>query len=398
MKIEKRTKSTSFHTIDIVTVSLAHLVHDTYTAFLPPLLPLLITKLSLNYSIAGLLSFFLRLPSLFNPFVGMIADKLHLRYFIIVAPFLTALTMSMLGMAHNMAVLLLLLFAAGISSTLFHVPSPVMIKQVAGGRVGMGMSFFMLGGEGARTLGPLIVLGAVSLWGLEGCWRLVFPGLIASIILYFRLGRTAIRQEFKARENKADPWHAFNKERPYFAALIGIFLMRAAMQSSLMIFLPTYLTARGESLWFGGMALSLLQLAGAGGTFIAGSLSDHIGRKQTLFISSGLAPVLVLLFTMMSGIPAMIMLVPIGILLFACGPVLLATVQDIETENPAFLNSIYMTISFVIGSGIAVLVGFSGDTIGLVATYRLSCVLAFAAIPFIIKLPRHGKPEKRGVR
>ena len=253
----------------------------------------------------------------------------------------------------------------------------------------MGMSFYMLGGESARTLGPLVILGAVSLWGLEGCWRLVFPGLIASIILYFRLGHTEIRQECKAHTDKVNHWHTLNKERSYFITLSGIFLMRAALQSSLMIFLPTFLTARGESLWFGGMALSLLQFAGAGGTFIAGSLSDHIGRKMTLLISAILSPVLVVLFTMMSGISAMIMLVPIGIMLFASGPVLLATVQDIKTENPAFLNSIYMTISFIIGSGTAVLVGFFSDTFGLVTTFRLSCVLAFAAIPFIIKLPKH---------
>ena len=167
-------------------ISVAHFLHDVYSSFLAPILPLLIDKLGMSYFIVGVISMVQRLPSLLNPFVGLLADRVSVRYFLIIAPALTTISMSLLGIAPSVVVLAILLFVMGISSTLFHVPGPVFIRRLAGDKIGRGMSFYMLGGELARTVGPLVILGAVSLWGLEGSYRLLPFGLFASIILYFR--------------------------------------------------------------------------------------------------------------------------------------------------------------------------------------------------------------------
>ncbi len=135
-------KKNTFQTIDAVAISIAHHLHDIYSSFLAPILPLLIEKLSISYTSAGLLTVAQRLPSLLNPFVGLIADKISIRYFVIFAPSITAISMSLLGIAPNYAVLVGLLLVMGISATLFHVPAPVMMKRISGDRIGMGMSFF----------------------------------------------------------------------------------------------------------------------------------------------------------------------------------------------------------------------------------------------------------------
>jgi len=62
--------------------------------------------------------------------------------------------MSFLGHSNSITMLFILLFIAGASVSLFHVPSPVMIKTVSGDQIGTGMSFYMVGGVLARTLGP----------------------------------------------------------------------------------------------------------------------------------------------------------------------------------------------------------------------------------------------------
>lgn len=172
-----------FHFGNVATISFAHLVHDVYSSFLAPLLPLLIDKLSISYSLAGMLSVFQRLPSFLNPVIGILADKMAVRYLLIVSPAITAVSMSLLGVAPSYTVVVILLLVMGLSSAMFHVPAPVMIKHVSGARIGKGMSIFMLGGELARTLGPLFVLSAVSLWGLEGTYKLIPIGLAASFIL-----------------------------------------------------------------------------------------------------------------------------------------------------------------------------------------------------------------------
>ena len=166
-------KNDQFQTSNVLTISIAHLVHDIYSSFLAPILPLLIEKLGISYSLAGLLSVLQRIPSLLNPIIGLIADKVSVRYFLVIAPALTATVMSLLGVTTHYTVLAILLFIMGLSAALFHVPGPVMIKHVSGDRIGKGMSFYMLGGELARTLGPLIILAAVSLWGLEGTYKLI---------------------------------------------------------------------------------------------------------------------------------------------------------------------------------------------------------------------------------
>lgn len=123
-------KNNKFQINNVLSISFGHFIHDTYTAFLAPLLPLLIEKLQITYAIAGLLSAILRAPSMLNPFVGLIADKISLRYFIILGPAITSIAMSLLGVAPNLSSVIVLLLITGISSTIFHVPSPVMIKNL----------------------------------------------------------------------------------------------------------------------------------------------------------------------------------------------------------------------------------------------------------------------------
>ncbi|MBT7887942.1 MAG: MFS transporter, partial [Deltaproteobacteria bacterium] len=94
-------KKNNFQTVDAVAISITHLLHDIYSSFLAPILPLLIEKLSISYSSAGFLTVAQRLPSLLNPFVGLIADKISIRYFVIFAPAITAISMSLLGIAPN---------------------------------------------------------------------------------------------------------------------------------------------------------------------------------------------------------------------------------------------------------------------------------------------------------
>ncbi len=326
-----------------------------------------------------------RLPALFNPVVGIIADKKDFRPFIIMAPAITAISMSLLGAAPTYTVLAILLFTMGIGSTLFHVPSPVIIKRVAGDRVGKGLSLYMLGGETARTLGPLVILGAVSLWGLEGTYRLIPLGIIASLVLYSKLSH--INSSREVANKRIGLKSTFKKHLVFFTILASIAFFSGFMKSALTVFLPTYMHLQGKSLWMGGAALVILQFAGAGGTLFFGSISDRIGRKPSLLIIAITSPVFMWLLAAGNGFFTIPILVIMGFLLFASTPVLLAIVQDINSERPAFINGIYMSITFLMGALAVMLVGIISDWIGLGNTYKLSAVLALGAIPFISMLP-----------
>ena len=371
---------------NVLTVSFAHLSHDIYSAFLAPLLPLLISKLGISLSMAGLLDVTRKLPSLFNPFVGLIADRVCVRYFIIITPAITGITMSLLGIAPSYPILLILLFVAGISNTLFHVPSPVMIKHVSADQVGKGMSYYMLGGELARTLGPLLITAAISWWGLEDSWRVMPLGIIASIILYLKLKNISINKDFQRKKKETGARETFKKLIPFFLIIFGITIFRAAMKLALTLYLPTFLTQQGNTLWLAGISLAVLQFSGAIGTFFAGPISDKFGRKNILLITSIVNPILMWIFISANGSFMIPLLIIMGFFLFASGPVLLALVQDTDSDHPSFVNGIYMTISFGVSSLMVLLIGFLGDSFGLIITYKICAIVSIASIPFIIML------------
>ncbi|MGD8998589.1 MAG: MFS transporter, partial [Anaerolineae bacterium] len=175
--------ATDFQAGRVATVSAAHGVHDTYTAFLPSLLPVFIANLALSKTEAGLLTVFMQAPSLFQPFIGHLADRFSLRYLVILAPAVTAAMMSLLGIAPGYATLALLLVLAGLSSAGIHSVGPVMAGRLSGSRLGRGMGFWMVGGELGRTLGPIVIVSALRIVTLRGTPWLMIAGLGMSVLL-----------------------------------------------------------------------------------------------------------------------------------------------------------------------------------------------------------------------
>ncbi|MEN8151664.1 MAG: MFS transporter, partial [Planctomycetota bacterium] len=90
-------------TSKVVTIAAAHAAHDTYSAFLPPLLPVFIEKLSLARAEAGLLVVFLQGPSLLQPLIGRLGDRRDLRALLVLTPAVTAAAMCLLGIASGFA-------------------------------------------------------------------------------------------------------------------------------------------------------------------------------------------------------------------------------------------------------------------------------------------------------
>ncbi len=379
--------SKKFQAGKVTSISFAHLIHDIYSSFLAPILPLLIEKFGLSYTLASVLSISQRLPSIIYPLVGIIADKYPIRLFVILTPLITAISMSLLGVAPSYAVLCILLFVAGLSSIFFHAPTPVLVKEVSGNRVGKGMSFYMIGGEFARTLGPLIILGAISLWGLEGTYKLIPFALLASVIIYIKLKNIDTHKKAVGNAD-ARVWKTFHKILPLILIMSGVIFFRQFMKSGLTTFLPTYFgDFKNQEYWIGVMALVVYEGAGILGTFFGGTLSDKLGRKKVLIASGILSPLLLLLFLHVSGIYVFIILLLLGFFQFSSSPVLLAYIQEIDSDHPSFVNSIYMFLSFGFGSLTLLFFGVMSDWVDINFSLNVSAYVALGAIPFIFLLP-----------
>lgn len=376
-----------FQTGNVLLISFSHLLHDTYGGFLAPLLPLLIQKLGFSYALAGFLTAAQRFPSLINPWLGALADKFQVRYFVIIGPAVTAIAMSLLGVAPSYSTLIVLLAIMGISSACYHVPTPVMLRKIAGKQVGKSMSFYMFGGELARTVSPLVVVVGVSLWGLEGTYRLIAPGLLASLFLYLKFRHVKIQQHVPSAASPIGMIQTVKGLLPLFLGLAGLTVFMGALKAAMLAFLPSYLTSKGYSVSLAGISLSVLQAGGVAGVLTAGYFSDKFGRKIILLIVLIASPIFLGFFLMFPGIFSFPILIVLGFFLFSTGPVILALVQETNTDRPAYVNGIYMMIDFVIISLMTIMVGAFSDWFGFENTYRFCLVWILGAIPCLWLLP-----------
>jgi MFS transporter, FSR family, fosmidomycin resistance protein len=387
MREEETQNTAEFQTGKVTAISAAHLSHDVFSSFLAPLLPLLIAKLGLSLSMVALLDIARKIPQLSNPLIGLLADRICVKYLVIISPAVTAVCMSFLGMAPTFPVLFILLLVSGFSAAAFHVPGPVLIKHYSGTSSGRGMSFYMFGGEMARTLGPLLITAAVSWWGLEGSYRVLPVGLLASVVMFFRLRNLKPMERQKRTKVDFGSSGSFRQVKPLFIGLAGFLIFRMGLKSALTLYLPTYLVDHGETLWMAGIALSMLQFSGAVGILGAGWIAGRFGHRPVLMVITVLTPVMALGLAFSDGIFTVPLLLITGVLIFASSPILLAVVQDTNTTRPAFINSLFMTLN-VIASGLAALfIGSMGDHFGLELTFQISAGMTILAVPFVLFFP-----------
>jgi FSR family fosmidomycin resistance protein-like MFS transporter len=231
-------------------------------------------------------------------------------------------------------------------------------------------------------------VAAVTQWGLEGTYKVMPLGLIASVILFFRLKKIDIRKDVEVKKGFSYYSSSFKKFLPIFLVLAGITLTRGFMKSALTLYLPTFLREQGNDIWTAGVALSVLQLSGVAGTFFSGTLSDKIGRKRMLLIIAIASPILMWLFVSYHEILAFPILIVIGFFLVAPQSVMLAVIHELDTDNLPFVNGIYMTINFLISSLCLLAVGWVSDHIGLLLTFKIAAGLAIGAIFFVLKLKK----------
>ena len=258
------------------------------------------------------------------------------------------------------------------------------------------MSFFMLGGELARSVGPLIILAGISVWGFEGTFRLIPLGFGASAFLYFRLSKFPPAPERHGSGEggkRSGTLDSLKGAWKFLLLIMGLVLTRQLVASALTSFLPVYMKTRGSTLWVAGGALSILEFSGAAGTLASGWISDIIGRKNMLLMIAIAGPLLMGIFLLVSGVVVVPIIVLLGFVVLSTQPVMLALVQDMAKDHPSMFNGIYVSMSFSGGAAVSLLVGILGDALGIRTALALCAFFSLGATPLVLKLPGKGKTD-----
>ena len=374
-----------FQTAEIISVAVAHGAHDTYFSYLPTILPKLIENLGMTTTQAGLLTAFSQVPNLLQPLIGHLADRKNLKLLVVLAPTLSGMLITLVGIAPSFGMAALLMLLAGFSTAGFHAIAPAMVSSRAGKKVGRGMGFFMVGGEMGFGLGPLVVatIGALTLRGLP--WLMTL-GMLASVILYFRLKNVStVRQ---AKEEASLPVRqALLEMRSVIVPIIGAIFVTGFLNANIVNYLPTFMSSEGSAFALAGISLTVVEIGGTLGVFLMGMFSDRISPR-TIALGGTLCSVAFALgFLGVQGWLRMVMLAGVGLTGFMANPAFLTIIQTRFSRNRALANGVYMSSSFLLRSLVVVLVGMLADRFGMRPVFTGSAFAALLAIPIILLLP-----------
>ena len=364
-----------------ISISAAHFVHDVFSSFLPVVLPLLIEKIGLSLLAAGSFTLIFRLPTFWSPFIGRVADRKDLRVLAALAPAVTAIGMSLLGMASGYTSVCLLLFVAGISSVLMHVLGPVIIARSTPGQYGRGMGFWMLGGEASRALGPVFAAWSITVLGFEGLYPLMGFGIVFSLLLLVYLRRVDLPEALPSTSRTASSW---KKLVVRMVPLSSVIIARAVMVGTLVTFLPTYLVSTGQSVWIGGLAFALMQFFGIFGTLLGGYACDRYGARPVLLIFFLLSGALQLSMVYAQGWILYPVLALLGCFIFTIAPVNMAVLQETFRDEKGAANGLYTTVNFAATALAAVVMGWVGDRWGLGSAFFLNGLVGIIAVPAVL--------------
>lgn len=372
--------SRSFQERRVWPLSLAHGLNDGYGAFLSALMPLLIERLGISLTLAGLLTSVRASIASFGQWpLGLAADRFGPRMFALLGPALTVTAMCLLGAVPSYAGVAALLVLAGLGTAAFH-PAGASLVPEGGGR-GLRMAFFSAGGTLGVALGPLLVTQVVSRFGLSALPFLLFPAALFLALLGLTLPRGSAFP--RSRRNFARHPHKTSVLR-----LWGMGMFRDVVGTSVSGFLAVVWTQRGMPLTLAGFSLAIYALAGALGDLVGGRLSDRYGRKNVLVGAIVLAIPALYLFLLTKGPLSLVFLALFGCASAASVPVSVVYGQELMPESRGLVSGLLLGLAWGVGSLLVTAVGALADHIGLEPALGFVGLALVPAALLALSLPR----------
>ena len=346
-------------------VAIAHGVNDMYASFLNPLLPRIMDKLGLSIALAATLAMVLSISaSVLQPLAGYLADRHGPKLFVVLAPVVSGVFLSMIGLAPSFTILVVLLILGGVGSAAFHPPAASMATSLATGQgSGLRLSFFSFGGAIGFAVGPMVAVGLISVVGLSGLWFAMIPGLTMAAVIYHRLPANGARP---SATPPPSPARVLKTLKGPLGVVFGISAVGAFVQRVYLTMEPIIAAQAGVSEAMGAVALSIYLGAQAVGTLTGGFLTDRMDRR-TLLVGLTLlsVPTHMLALWLPAGTGGALAFAALsGFLNMALLPPIVVIAQEILPEGTGVGSGIVMGLAWAVGSVGVLGTGIVGDLVG----------------------------------
>lgn len=389
----------SFDGFRVFILALGHLVNDSYSNVVPPLLPMLKSAYGLSYAASGMLmTVYTITSSIVQPLFGYYADKHGRRWLMALSTAWIAFFMSLIGAisylgldtSGSYTVLISLIALAGFGSASYHPQASTMVPRISGDHKGFGVSLFSAGGNLGYAIMPLLVVPVTALWGLTGTLAFLIPGFIMTLLLY----RYAPEAQFTGAHLRLEELikDITSVIKPLMV-VTGIVCMRAWIFFGLITFLPLYFAFRNESPTVASVHLFILLLFGAIGGLIGGAASDRYGRKFVIVSTLLVTGPLMYLALATDGYIEWALTAMAGMALLASFSPAVLIAQNLIPKNQGVASGIILGLAIGIGGLGVSLTGAFADAFGITAAVYSLVILPVAGTLMALALPGSIKPK-----
>lgn len=332
----------------LASISWIHFLNDGSANFLPGILPAILIALGEPIKMAGIIMSSLLIGQAFQPLMGLLSDKLGGKKLLFIGLASSTIGGALLGVAHQLWMLITLLLLIGLGSAMFHPQALATARSLSRERQGLTVSIFMVGGELGRGVWPTLVSLLVVHYGLTSLWVLAIPALITIPFVNKTI------PSLPKREKATAPLNVKNHLFPTIT-LVGFASMKALATAGILTFFPVLWNLQGGSLVGGASVLTTFLVVGVIGNLSGGHLADKVGRRIIILSAGMTATVLIPLLIFSHGLYLWILAGIIGIAVHATSPITILIGQDIFSENRS------------LGSGLAA--GFSNGIAALLVFF-----------------------------
>lgn len=360
-------------------MTLGHLVIDSNAALLFALLPLFVTQLQINLAQAGALATLLLMTSsVTQPLFGYWQDRHPTFPMSGVGLLIAGLAMGLTGFVTSYAQMVALVVAAGLGVAAFHPQAVAQAARASVDNQQWGVAIFFTGGSTGTAIMTLLIVPLASIFGPHATLVVLIPAVVAAA-LFARAYRTWIRPTPR-EQGSATAAASMRAVALPLSMLLSVSILRSAVMTAYLTFLPTLVVVRTGSLGLGAVALAAFLFAGSIGALLGGAAAHAFGSARVVVLSLiagliGLLPV--------PWLPGPL-LVPwvfvAGVLMFASEAQVTALAQRLLPAFVGVASSLMMGVGLGLGNLGALVTGAIADRRGIQVALTATAFLMVGAI------------------
>jgi len=373
-------------------LSAGHLAVDFAGGALPALLPFLAEEFRLSYTLVAVLVLASTLAgSVLQPVFGLWSDRRGGAWLLPAGVAIGGVGMALAAVAPSYWLCCLFVVLSGLGTAAYHPEGSKFAAYASGARRASGMALFSIGGNVGYALGAIVVTPLVLWLGLDGGLLVMVPclavaALLLSLVPFLR--RLVPAQGTRARAR-------LGSDRPgAITLLLAVVALRSVAWFGLLTFVPLWEVSLGHSKAYGNRLLSLMLLAGALGTLLAGPAADRFGRRPILLVSNLAVPPAIAAFILLGGIPGAISLAVVGAAVVGTFGVTMVMSQEYLPRHIGMASGLSIGLSIGLGGVAAVILGAVADAVDLrTALWACAAAPLLGVVLVLLLPPSRARPE-----